>query len=108
MSPVARKGVAQLGQIGYIAKGMALGLVGGLLSYATLTADRQKQGLDGAIPPDVTQSHRRRRSLPRRYDDRPRGFLFGMQANVMIQTLRSLTEEEHRTSAAARAWAREQ
>jgi len=32
-----------------------------------------------------------------------------MQANVMIQTLRSLTEEEHRKSAAAaRAWAREQ
>jgi hypothetical protein len=27
MSPVARKGVAQVGQIGYIAKGVALGLV---------------------------------------------------------------------------------
>ena len=50
MSPVARKGVAQLGQIGYIAKGVALGLVGGLLSYATLTFDRQEaQGLDGAL-----------------------------------------------------------
>jgi hypothetical protein len=50
MSPVAREGVARLGQIGYIAKGVALGLVGGLLSYATLTFDRQEaQGLDGAL-----------------------------------------------------------
>jgi hypothetical protein len=50
MSPGAREGVARLGQVGYIAKGVALGLVGGLLSYATLTFDRQKaQGLDGAM-----------------------------------------------------------
>jgi len=49
MPPAARASVAQLGQIGYVAKGVALGLVGGLLSYATLTADRQKQGLDGAM-----------------------------------------------------------
>jgi hypothetical protein len=50
MSPVAREGVARLGQIGYIAKGVALGLVGGLLSYATLTFDRQEApGLDGAL-----------------------------------------------------------
>ena len=57
MSPVARKGVAQLGQIGYIAKGVALGLVGGLLSYATLTFDRQKaQGLDGAMQTILAQS----------------------------------------------------
>jgi Domain of Unknown Function (DUF1206) len=55
MSPAARKGVAQLGQIGYIAKGVALGLVGGLLSYATLTADRQKQGLDGAMQTILAQ-----------------------------------------------------
>jgi hypothetical protein len=56
MSPVARKGVARLGQIGYIAKGVALGLVGGLLSYATLTFDRQKaQGLDGALQTIVAQ-----------------------------------------------------
>ena len=39
MSPVARKGVARLGQVGYIAKGVALGVVGGLLSYAALTFD---------------------------------------------------------------------
>lgn len=50
MSPVASEGVARLGQIGYIAKGVALGVVGGLLSYATLTFDRHKaQGLDGAL-----------------------------------------------------------
>ena len=55
MSPAARKSVAQLGQIGYIAKGVALGLVGGLLSYATLTADRQKQGLDGAMQTILAQ-----------------------------------------------------
>jgi hypothetical protein len=55
MSPVARKGVAQMGQIGYIAKGLALGLVGGLLSYATLTLDRQKQGLDGAMQTILAQ-----------------------------------------------------
>lgn len=55
MSPVARKGVAQLGQIGYVAKGVALGLVGGLLSYATLTLDRQKQGLDGAMQTILAQ-----------------------------------------------------
>ncbi len=55
MSPAARKSVAQLGQIGYIAKGVALGLVGGLLSYATLTLDRQKQGLDGAMQTILAQ-----------------------------------------------------
>jgi hypothetical protein len=55
MSPVARQGVARLGQIGYIAKGVALGLVGGLLSYATLTVDRQKQGLDGAMQTILAQ-----------------------------------------------------
>lgn len=55
MSAGARKGVARLGQIGYIAKGVALGLVGGLLSYATLTFDRQKQGLDGAMQTILAQ-----------------------------------------------------
>ena len=55
MSPVARKGVAQLGRVGYIAKGVALGLVGGLLSYATLTFERQKQGLDGAMQTILAQ-----------------------------------------------------
>jgi hypothetical protein len=56
MSPVAREGVARLGQIGYIAKGIALGVVGGLLSYATLTFDRHKaQGLDGALQTILAQ-----------------------------------------------------
>jgi succinate dehydrogenase/fumarate reductase cytochrome b subunit len=56
MPPVAREGVARLGQIGYIAKGVALALVGGLLSYATLTFDRQKaQGLDGALETILAQ-----------------------------------------------------
>ena len=55
MSPVAREGVARLGQIGYIAKGLALGVVGGLLSYATLTFDRQKRGLDGAMQTILAQ-----------------------------------------------------
>jgi Domain of Unknown Function (DUF1206) len=56
MSPVARKGVARLGEVGYIAKGVALGVVGGLLSYAALTFDRQKaQGLDGALQTILAQ-----------------------------------------------------
>lgn len=56
MSPVARKGVARLGQVGYIAKGVALGVVGGLLSYAALTFDRQQaQGLDGALQTILAQ-----------------------------------------------------
>jgi hypothetical protein len=49
---------------------------------------------------------------PERCDDTtiaPRGLLVGMEANVMIQALRSLTEEEHRKRAvAASAWAGEQ
>ena len=57
MSPGGREGVARLGQIGYIAKGLALGLVGGLLSYATLTFDRQETpGLDGALHTILAQS----------------------------------------------------
>ena len=56
MSPTARKGVARLGQVGYIAKGVALGVVGGLLSYAALTFDRQQgQGLDGALQTILAQ-----------------------------------------------------
>ena len=56
MSPAAREGVARLGQVGYIAKGVALGLVGGLLSYAALTFDRQKApGLDGALQTILAQ-----------------------------------------------------
>ena len=50
MSPSARKAVARLGQVGYIARGLALGVVGGLLGYAALTFDAQQaKGLDGAM-----------------------------------------------------------
>jgi len=56
MSPASREGVARLGQAGYIAKGVALGLVGGLLSYAALTFERQKApGLDGALKTILAQ-----------------------------------------------------
>lgn len=56
MSPTARKAVTRMGQVGYVAKGAALGVVGGLLSYATLTFDPQKaQGLDGALQTILAQ-----------------------------------------------------
>jgi hypothetical protein len=56
MSPVARKSVERLGQVGYIGKGVALGVLGGLLSYAALTFDRQKApGLDGTMQTIVAQ-----------------------------------------------------
>ena len=56
MSPGVRNGVARLGQVGYIAKGVALGVVGGLLSYAALTFVRQRaQGLDGALQTILAQ-----------------------------------------------------
>ena len=56
LSPTLRTAVARLGQVGYIAKGLALGVVGGLLSYATLTFDPQKaQGLDGAMQTILAQ-----------------------------------------------------
>lgn len=43
-------------RIEYIAKGLALGLVGGLLSYAALTFDRQQApGLDGALQTILAQ-----------------------------------------------------
>ncbi len=55
MSPVARQGTTRLGQIGYIAKGVAIGTVGGLLTYTTVTLDPQMQGLDGALQTILTQ-----------------------------------------------------
>jgi hypothetical protein len=56
MPSAVRKGVGSLGQVGYIAKGLALGVVGGLLSYAALTFDRQQgQGLDGALQKILAQ-----------------------------------------------------
>jgi Domain of Unknown Function (DUF1206) len=58
LSPALRTAVARLGQVGYIAKGLALGLVGGLLSYATLSFDPQKgarAGRDGAMQTILAQ-----------------------------------------------------
>ena len=56
MPPAARKAVARLGQVGYIARGIALSVVGALLGYAALTFDAQKaQGLDGAMRTIVEQ-----------------------------------------------------
>jgi hypothetical protein len=50
LSPQARRRACVLGQVGYIAKGLALGVVGGLLGYAALTFDPHKsRGLDGAL-----------------------------------------------------------
>jgi hypothetical protein len=49
MSPFARLGVTGLGQVGYIVKGIAVGAVGGLLTYATFTLDPKRQGLDSAL-----------------------------------------------------------
>jgi hypothetical protein len=56
MCPAARTGVLRLGQVGYIAKGVAMSVVGGLLTYATVTFDRQTaQGLDGALQTILAQ-----------------------------------------------------
>ncbi len=42
--------ITRLGQVGFPAKGVALGMVGGLLGYAALTYDPKKaSGLDGAL-----------------------------------------------------------
>ena len=49
--------MTRLGEGGYLAKGVALGLVGGLLTYATLTLDRQRTGLDGAMQTIVEQPY---------------------------------------------------
>lgn len=56
LTSAAQEVVSHLGQVGYIAKGMALGLVGGLLGYAAWTFDWQKaSGLDGALQSVLTQ-----------------------------------------------------
>ena len=48
--PTAERTVTRLGQVGYPAKGVALGLVGALLVYAAVTFDpAQSSGLDGAL-----------------------------------------------------------
>jgi Domain of Unknown Function (DUF1206) len=49
-SPAALRLVTRLGQVGFPGKGVAIGLVGGLLVWAAFTFDPSKaQGLDGAL-----------------------------------------------------------
>ncbi|HEY0400841.1 MAG TPA: DUF1206 domain-containing protein, partial [Blastococcus sp.] len=49
-SATATRLVTRLGQAGFPGKGVALGLVGGLLVYAAVTFDPSKaQGLDGGL-----------------------------------------------------------
>jgi hypothetical protein len=49
-SPSALRLVTRLGQVGYPGKGVALAVVGGLLTYAAITFDPSKAtGLDGAL-----------------------------------------------------------
>jgi hypothetical protein len=49
-SPSARTAVTRLGQVGYPAKGVALGIFGALLVWAAITFDPDKaSGLDGAL-----------------------------------------------------------
>lgn len=48
--PAATRLVTRLGQVGFPGKGVALGIVGGMLVYAALTFDPAKaSGLDGAL-----------------------------------------------------------
>lgn len=56
MSKVGREFVLRVGQLGYVAKGLALGVVGVLLGNATLIFRRQEApGLDGALHMIVAQ-----------------------------------------------------
>ncbi|SDX75758.1 protein of unknown function [Modestobacter sp. DSM 44400] len=49
-SPGERRLIERLGQVGYLAKGVALALVGGLIGWAAITFDPAKaSGLDGAM-----------------------------------------------------------
>ena len=49
MSPGVLGSATLMGRVGYIAKGIAIVIVGGLLTYTTITFDPQEQGLDGAL-----------------------------------------------------------
>lgn len=56
LSSGVQEAVLHLGQVGYITKGMAYGMVGGLLSYAAWTFDWHKaSGLDGALQTILVQ-----------------------------------------------------
>jgi hypothetical protein len=48
--PACTRQVAiRLGQLGYVTKGVALAVVGGLLGYLAVGSDRREVGLDGAL-----------------------------------------------------------
>jgi hypothetical protein len=56
LPPAARQAVARLGQVGYVTKGIALGVVGGLFGYAALTFEQSKaRGLEGAMQTILVQ-----------------------------------------------------
>ena len=55
MSPAVLRGATVMGRVGYIAKGIAIGIVGGLLTYTTVTFDPEEQGLDGALQAVLVQ-----------------------------------------------------
>jgi len=55
MSPAVRRSATLMGRVGYVAKGIAVGVVGGLLTYTTVTFDPQEQGLDGALQAVLVQ-----------------------------------------------------
>jgi Domain of Unknown Function (DUF1206) len=58
MSDATRQVAKRLGQTGYIAKGVAFAIVGGLLGYAALSFNRgQEQGLDGAVQKILAQPY---------------------------------------------------
>ena len=83
VSPAARKGVLRLGQVGYLVKGVALSVIGGLLTYATVTVDRQQaQGLDGALQTILAQAPTATRPTARRC-----GRLFLPRARAAIRSV---------------------
>jgi hypothetical protein len=56
LSSAARNGILHLGQIGYVGKGLAYGMVGAVLSYAAWSFDVEKaSGLDGALQTILAQ-----------------------------------------------------
>ena len=55
MSPAVLRSATLMGRVGYMAKGIAVCVVGGLLTYTTVTFDAQEQGLDGALQAVLVQ-----------------------------------------------------
>ena len=55
MSPAVLRSATLMGRVGYMAKGIAIGIVGGLLTYTAATFDPREQGLDGALQAVLVQ-----------------------------------------------------